>query len=133
MVCVAALLALIGMIIYIVTSTTGYLASASVNKVPIICSIAAVILMAVLVFAERKLKAIPADLCVVLANVLLIVSFAKFCLSRVTLAADVYFIPVNYPQSEETTLNNSIVGVVFYLLAIIMMIVVAFAGKKNEK
>lgn len=127
-VCIAALAALAGMIFYIVTSTTGYLATAAVNPLPIICSAAAIALMLLLVFAEEKQTAILADLCVMGSTVLLIVSFALFCLSRVTLAADVYFIPVNYPASEATALHTSIAGAVLYLAAIIVMIVIAFAG-----
>lgn len=130
---IAALTALVGMIFYIVTSTTGYLATAAVNPLPVICSLAAVVLMLVMVFAGQKLAGVLEDLCVMASTVLLIVSFALFCLSRVTLAADVYFIPVNYPASEETALHTSIVGAAFYLAAIIVMIVIAFVGKREAE
>lgn len=130
---IAALAALVGMIFYIVTSTTGYLETSAMNPLPVICSLAAVALMLAMVFAGQKLSGVPEDLCVMASTVLLIVSFSLFCLSRVTLAADVYFIPVNYPASEETALHTSIVGAAFYLAAIIVMIVVAFAGKQKTE
>ena len=47
-----------------------------------------------------------------------------------SLAADVYFIPVNYPQAEETALHLSIVGIVLYLASIIIMIVEALSAKE---
>lgn len=48
---------------------------------------------------------------------------------RVSLAADVYFIPVNYPASEATALHISIVGAVCYLVGIVTLIVEGFSAK----
>lgn len=53
-----------------------------------------------------------------------------FVMTRVTLAADVYFIPVNYPAAEADALHISIAGVACYLLADIVLIVEAFAAKR---
>lgn len=53
-------------------------------------------------------------------------------ISRVSLAADVYFIPVNYPASEASALHISIVGAALYIVADIVMIVTAFVKKKNR-
>lgn len=52
-----------------------------------------------------------------------------FAMGRVTLVADVYFIPVNYPQAEASALNLSIVGMALYLVAIAAMIITAFSEK----
>lgn len=72
------------------------------------------------------------DLLLIAASVLLLVSFYFFVLSRVQLAADVYFIPVNYPASEATALHVSLAGVALYLIADIAMIAAAFV-KDTEK
>ena len=69
------------------------------------------------------------DVLLVAANVCLIGSFAVFVLARVSLAADVYFIPVNYPASEATALHISIVGAVCYLVGIVTLIVEGFSAK----
>ena len=61
----------------------------------------------------------------------LIGSFAVFVLARVSLAADVYFIPVNYPASEATALHISIVGAVCYLVGIVALIVEGFSAKNG--
>ncbi len=130
---VAILTALVGMILYIITSTTGYLAGSALKPAPILMTVVALILACALVVVTDKLQPLLTDLFVVASTVLLIFSFALFTLGRVSLAADVYFIPVNYPQAEEIALNISVVGVAFYLISIIAMIVVAFCSKIRSK
>ena len=126
----AAAAALVGMIIYIVTSVTGYLATSAMNPLPVICTVAAIIIAAVAAVQEEKIPSVPYDILLVGISVLLLISFYCFILGRVSLAADVYFIPVNYPASEATALHISIVGAVFYLIADIIMIVTTFTKKK---
>lgn len=130
---IAAILALIGLIIYSITSVTGYLMASAVNPWPIICTAASMILLAATVFVADKLSAVIKDAMIALASVLLLISFYFFVMSRVQLAADVYFIPVNYPASEATALHISIVGVVFYLAADIAIIVSAFMNKRERE
>lgn len=131
--CVAFAAALIGMVLYILTSTTGYLAGTTLNIWPILCTAAALLLAAVLLLAEKKLPSIAGDILLIASALLLIVSFSLFVLGRVSLVADVHFIPVNYPQSEEVALNISLVGIALYLLSILVMIAVAFSGKFGKK
>lgn len=125
----AAVAALGGLIVYLVTSLTGYLASASLNTAPIVCTAAAVVLLAVA--ASGKVSGIVNDLLAAVSGVLLLVSIYRFVLARVSLAADVYFIPVNYPAAEANALHISIVGVALYLIAYIALIIAAF--KNNSK
>jgi len=129
----AVITALIGMLFYIVTSVTGYLASAAMNPLPVICSLAAIGILALLIMLPEKLTAIIYDLAAAAATVLLIISFVFYVLSRVTLAADVYFIPVNYPQSEAAALHISIVGSAFCLLSVIVMLIAAFSNKYGKE
>lgn len=128
---IAAIAALIGMIIYIVTSVTGYLADAVMNPMPVICTVIEIILAGFTAVGEEKVNAVVYDILIVLINVLLLVSFYWFISGRVSLAADVYFIPVNYPASEANALHISIVGAALYLVADIVMIVTAFVKKKK--
>ena len=129
---VALVTAVIGLVVYLVTSFTGYLAGSATNPAPIVCTVIAIVLMAVLAAAGDKLGGTVLDLAVLAATVLLIASFALFALSRVSLVADVYFIPVNYPAAEETALNISIVGLVSYLVSIVAMIAACFSGKLSR-
>ena len=75
------------------------------------------------------MPAVLSDVLLVAADVCLIGSFAVFVLARVSLAADVYFIPVNYPASEATALHISVVGAVCYLVGIVALIVEGFSAK----
>lgn len=128
---IAAIAALVGMIIYIVTSVTGYLATAVMNPMPVICTVIAIIIAAFAAVGEEKVNAVVYDILIVLINVMLLVSFYWFISGRVSLAADVYFIPVNYPASEASALHISIVGAALYIVADIVMIVTAFVKKKK--
>ena len=130
---IALVLAVAGLAVYIVTSTTGYLAGTAMNVLPIVLTVVAVAALVVDIALGSRLPAVVRDLCVVGASVLLAASIALFVMSRVTLAADVYFIPVNYPAAEADALHISIAGVVCYLLADIALIVEAFAARRVER
>ena len=129
----AVLMAAAGMVIYLVTSMTGYLASSAVNPWPVVCTVAAVVMLVVSAGMGSKMTAVMGDILVMAASVLLLVSFYSFVLARVQLAADVCFIPVNYPASEATALHISVAGAVLYLLADIAVIVKAFSKKTVQE
>ena len=126
---VALVTAVIGLVVYLVTSFTGYLAGSATNPAPIVCTVIAIVLAVVLAAAGDKLGGGVLDLAVLATTALLIASFALFALGRVSLVADVYFIPVNYPAAEATALHTSIVGLVFELVGIVCGIAAAFSSK----
>lgn len=127
---IAAVAAVVGLVVYLITSTTGYLAGKEMNVLPIVCTVLAVVALIAAVAVGSRLSAVVDDVLLIASEVLLVVSFAFFTLDRVSLAADIYFIPVNYPASEQTALNISLVGVVAYLVAIGLLIVKAFTAKE---
>lgn len=129
----AAVAAIVGVIIYIFTSVTGYLASSALNILPIVSTVIAIVLMIAVMFANQKLPQAVTDIAMFVAVALLLYSFYEFVLGRVSLAADVYFIPVNYPASEATALHISIVGIALYVVADIAMIAAAFVRRSAEK
>ena len=126
---VAAAAGVIGLAVYGYTSLTGYLAASATSTLPVALTLAALVCLALRQFAGDKMPAILSDVLLVAADVCLIGSFAVFVLARVSLAADVYFIPVNYPASEGTALHISIVGAVCYLVGIVTLIVEGFSAK----
>ena len=121
---VAAVASVIGLAVYGYTSMVGYLAASATSTLPVVLTVAALVCLALRQFAGSKLPAVVNDVLLVAANVCLIGSFAVF-----VLAADVYFIPVNYPASEATALHISIVGAVCYLVGIVTLIVEGFSAK----
>ena len=126
---VAAAAGVIGLAVYGYTSLTGYLAASATSTLPVALTLAALVCLALRQFVGDKMPAVLSDVLLVAADVCLIGSFAVFVLARVSLAADVYFIPVNYPASEATALHISIVGAVCYLVGIVALIVEGFSAK----
>lgn len=126
---VAAAAGVIGLAVYGYTSLTGYLAASATSTLPVALTLAALVCLALRQFAGDKMPAVLSDVLLVAADVCLIGSFAVFVLARVSLAADVYFIPVNYPASEAAALHISIVGAVCYLVGIVALIVEGFSAK----
>ena len=129
LVCVSAVAALVGGGMYLATSLTGFLAGTTMNPIPAVCTALAIVLELVLAARAGQLSQGLADVLMAAVTVLLLVSFGLFALDRVSLAADVYFIPVNYPASEETALNLSIGGLGAYLVSLAALIAAGFREK----
>lgn len=128
----ALVLGFVGFIIYLVNSTTGYLVGTEVDGWLIALTIIAFLLIvAEFVFHDKidMYNGLFNDIILIVIGVLFAVCFSLFIVDRLTLAADVWFIPVNYPAAEESALNVGIVGVVFYGLATIATAVTAFLPK----
>lgn len=118
-----------GLAIYLASSMTGYLAGKGLSAVVIVCTLLAWVCLAPVELARLDGEhSVVASMRSLAAEVLLLIAFAVFAMSRVRLAADVYFIPVNYPPSEQTALNWSILGVAGYAVAIVAVIV-RFCGE----
>lgn len=128
---IAALAALIGLVIYVVSSYTGYLATSTADMRPIVFSVLALVLLVVLYKMGGKLPNLCYTVILWAAAVLVIASFGYFAMFRVSLAADVYFIPVNYPAAEEIALKISIGGIAGYVVSILMLILEGFFGKER--
>jgi hypothetical protein len=125
----SAVAALIAMIIYIASGTTGFMAGQTLNAVPIVLTIIAIIaVIADVYFADKLDKRIVGAILIGVV-VLLAVSLCLFIVAREQLFADIYFIPVNHPVTEDASLNASIAGIVFYLISIVCVIVAGFADK----
>ncbi len=129
----AAVLSLVGLIIFIVSGTTGFMAGQPISALTIVFTIIAILGLGTLFAISEKIdKRIVGGILFVLV-VLLAVAMCMFIMDRLQLFADVYFIPVNHPKIEDAALSATIAGIVFYILAIIGTIVVGFSGKLNKE
>lgn len=129
---VSAVLSLVGLIIYIVSATTGFLAGQDVNALPIVFSILAILIDAVIMVKGDSLGSLIKGVLMIAVAALLAVIFAQFILARLTVFADVWFIPVNYPAAEGTALTASMTGIIFYILSFVAVAVAGFIGKKEN-
>ncbi|MSS12663.1 hypothetical protein [Bifidobacterium tsurumiense] len=129
---VAALAAAVGTILYVVTSATGYLAGQGVSVIAVSSGIIGILVVMMTVFLDTRLQQWALDAMLLASEILFIVGFAYFVMQRVRLAADIYFIPVNYPQAEQVALNISLIGVACYFVAIVALIVRAFSRHQER-
>lgn len=120
----AALTAIVGVIFYNITAYTGFLTGSATNMMPTLLTIVVVCITGIY-FKMNKASTVS-DVMIVAMVVLYAVILAVFVLERVSLMADIYFIPVNYPEAEEVALNLSFVGIGCYMIATVSSIVVAF-------
>lgn len=121
----ATVTALAALVIYLVTSLTGFMAG---NIWPVVLTVAAIVLL----FAADKMKKPSAlkDIVIVLTGFALIGCISFFAMDRVKLAADVWFIPVNRPATEDVALYCSLAGVALYLISFVTVTVKAFSHKE---
>ncbi|MCH4210684.1 MAG: sodium:proton antiporter [Bacilli bacterium] len=126
---VTTVFALIGLIFYIVTSTTGFLAGSSMDAWPIVLSIFTIAIGVGVFFFGDSLKGWMIDIILPVMCVLLSATLCLFVIDRLSLFADVWFIPVNYPAAEGVLLNISIVGIAFYIASIILTVSAGFMDK----
>lgn len=127
---VAAVIALVGFIIYAVNSTTGYMANVGVDGLVIAFSLLGVVALVAAFALGGKLDEKLIDLLIVAAAVFLCVGMGGFILGRVSQIADVYFIPTEAPADETATVTVAIAGVVFYVVSIVATAVAAFLPRK---
>lgn len=127
---IAVVTALGGLSVYVLSSTTGYLAGRPLNPLVIVLTVVAVVALVLDMAVRDRLSAVVRDVLVIGSVTALCTSFALFLLARVSLAADVYFIPVNYPAAEEATLNLSFVGLALYFAAVLALVVESFAARR---
>lgn len=116
--------ALMGLVLYLITSLTGYLVDTPFNVIPVICTVAG---MALIAAGDRVKCGLCKDLLLVAGALALIGALSLFAMDRVRIAADVWFIPVNRPASEDVCLYTSLAGVVMYAVSVITAAVKGFA------
>ena len=105
----ATVTALVALVIYLVTSLTGFMAGKAMNIWPVVLTVVAIVLL----FAADKMKKPSAlkDIVIVLTGFALIGCISFFVMDRVKLAADVWFIPVNRPATEDVALYLSLIHI----------------------
>ena len=114
--CVSAVIALVGIIVYVVNTTTGYIAGSPVNALVILLPVV-VIACAVVLFLKPDLVNEPLTGIITFAlAVLMAVATILFIVERVEVVGDMLN-PVNHPDSQVTAVTWSIVGIVLYFVS----------------
>ena len=119
--------ALIGLVIYLITSLTGYMVDTPFNAIPVVCTAVGMVLI---IACDAVKPGIVKDVLLVAGALALIGAVSLFAMDRVRLAADVWFIPVNRPASEDVCLYTSLVGVAMYIISILAAAAKGFCTKE---
>lgn len=123
-----ALLCLLAFIVYLINSTTGYLAGTALDPLVILFSLLAFACGLAMFLLGEKLGRF-AGFGYLAMGVFLSLSIAALILSRQQIVADIYFIPVNHPVAEEATFGGSVAALLLYLLAFLAAVYATFGEK----
>ena len=116
--------ALIGLVIYLITSLTGYMVDTPFNAIPVICTAVG---MGLIIACDKAEPGLVKDVLLVAGALALIGALSLFAMDRVRVAADVWFIPVNRPASEDVFLSLSLVCVAMSVVSVLAAAVKGFA------
>jgi len=127
--CVSGLLALAGLIVYLINTLTGYMSSLHTAIAPLVVILPAVaILCAVfLTMKPTALKGLTGIATFVLA-VLMGVATVFFVKERVDVIGDMLN-PVNHPDTQKTAVILSIVGIALYFLSFVGLVITTGSDK----
>ncbi len=127
----AGVLALVALIVYSINSDTGYYASSSTNSLPIAFAVISIVLcIGAPIIADKMDSRIP-NVFVLIAAVLMSAAACVYILERVSLFADMWFIPTDPPAAESAALAPTMVGIIFYFVSALAAVAACF-GKLNK-
>lgn len=127
----SALLSVVGLIIYIVVSTTGYFVGKAPNAFVILGTILfAVVAIAYSIFSDKVEK--YESIVFFVLTALLVLAFVFFVLDKEEVVGEM-LIPVNHPQKQIDAATTSIIGIVFYLVSFVLLAIASFLGKGKVK
>lgn len=130
----AAILACAGLAVYLVNSMTGYYEGGSPDVLIVVFTAVAAALLVSLLETAGKSGDLAVSLALLLVTVLLSVCVAQFCLDRVAVAADQWFLPGMSTDEKGACLAVAIAGVSLYCASAACVIAAGFtAGRLFEK
>ncbi len=125
---IAVCATVIGLALYIISGLI-FSSKSFIGWPAIVLSCGALLLLAVVAYAGETVPKLLRDICVIGGGLCLIGAISFFVLNRVEPAADIWFIPVNYPVAEATSLYLSCAGIAFYFVAFVAVVIKAFSAK----
>ncbi len=127
---ITTLFTLVGFIMYMVVSTTGYFVGKNPNVAVTILSILFLVgSIAFVIFDDRIQK--YETIVIFFLAACLILSIIFFILDKEEVVGDM-LIPVNHPQKEIDAAITSIVAIVIYLVGFITFVISTFLDNKKK-
>lgn len=130
--CAGAVLSLVSMIIYIANSTTGFLADSGVNAFIIIASLVAILGSVALFLFSDKLDERLVGLATFIIGLFIAIACVQYIVVRVD-AIGALLNPIPHPDAEVAAVNQSITGIVFYAVTMLVYVATTIAGRLTKK
>ncbi len=127
---ITTLITLVGFIMYIIVSTTGYFVGKAPNMAVTILSILFIVGSVAFIIFDDKIKKYDTIVFFLLAACL-ILSIIFFILDKEEVVGEM-LIPVNHPQKQIEAAITSIVAIVIYLVGFITFAVSTFLDNKKK-
>ena len=130
--CVSAAIALVGIIVYIVNTTTGYIAGSPVNALVILLPVLVIACAVVLFLKPDLLNDTLTGIVTFVLAVLMAAATILFIVDRVEVVGDMLN-PVNHPDSQVTAVTWSIVGIVLYFVSFLGTAVTTLSNRLAKR
>ncbi len=127
---ITTLITLVGFIMYMIVSTTGYFVGKAPNMAVTILSILFIVGSVAFIIFDDKIKKYDTIVFFLLAACL-ILSIIFFILDKEEVVGEM-LIPVNHPQKQIEAAITSIVAIVIYLVGFITFAVSTFLDNKKK-
>ena len=130
--CIAAVLALVGVVVYIVNSSVGYLAGTGMNTLTVLLPLIVIACSLVLIFVPNIINDTITGIITFLLSVGMGYAVVTFVVARIDLIADLLN-PVNHPANEYTAFTWTCVGLVLYVLAFLGTLIATMGTRLAKK
>ncbi len=127
----AGVLALVALIVYCVNSDTGYFANQTTDSLPIAFAVISIVLLIGAPIVADKMDSRIAPVFVLIAAVLMSTAACVYIWDRLSLFADMWFIPLDPPAKEAAALAPTMCGIIFYFVSAVVAVAACF-GKLNK-
>ena len=128
--CIAAILAVVGLVAYLVNTGTSYYAKMGVDTTVVVCLIVSAVLSAVRLFYGQTGKPVWTDLLPVCAAAFAMIGLMYLLNARISNLAAVFTFENNAANMADTT--SCIVAIAACVLAVIVSVASAFSDTAKE-
>lgn len=130
--CLGAVLSLVSMIIYISNSTTGFLSDIGVNAFIVTAPVLAILGSVALFLFSDKLDERLVGLATFVIGMLIAIACTQYIVVRVD-AIGALLNPIPHPDAEIAAVNQSITGIVFYAVTMLVYVAITIGGRLTRK
>lgn len=123
---VSVVFSIIGILLYTISSTQGYLHGTAFNKMPIALPLIAAVLTIAIILVGNKFQRLVPYISIIIGD-LIVITMCRFAIARIEIIQTL-LIPNEHPTALYTAVYQSAAGMAFFGLSILAIAVAAFIG-----